>query len=181
MRDTTVAGRYAKALFLVTEKRRESERALADLKAAQDLLAPGTRFSSFLASPQVRLADKRQVLQAGFRGRALPSVGVFLDLLLRKKRLPVFGGVVGEFEALVEHSQGVRRAHVVSAVPLTHEETQRLQRELESFTRSKIKLTSEVDSRLLGGALVRLGDRVVDRSVRTLIDSIRRRLHEVSV
>ena len=181
MRDTIVAARYARGLFIVTEKRGETVRALDDLKAALQVLKPGTRVANFLASPQVRVVDKGQVLRAGFQGKALPSVAVFVDLLLRKKRLSLYPDIVSEFEALVEHAQGVRRVHLVSATPLTAAEMERLRKTLERYTGAKVKLTTEVDPALLGGALVRIGDHVVDRTVRTLLDAIARQLHEVSV
>jgi F-type H+-transporting ATPase subunit delta len=181
MRDVSAAGRYARALLIVTERRRETARALEDLRGLGPALAPGTRASAILTSPEVRLADKREALRRGLQGRVLPIVAVFVDLLQRKKRLGLFQIIVEEFEALVERSQGIRRAEVTSAVPLTDAETERLHASLERYLRSKVRLQTRVDPALLGGALARIGDRVVDRSVRTLLDSISRQLHEASV
>jgi F-type H+-transporting ATPase subunit delta len=181
VRDTTVASRYANALFSVTEKRGETARALEDLKGLLEVLAPGSRVGVFLATPQLRLQDKRDAIRSGLKDRALPIVAVFLDLLLRKKRLREFDTIVSQFEALVERQQGLQRAHVVSAQPLSTDEFASVHTMLEGYTKKKIKLTSEVDPALLGGALVRIGDRVVDRSVRTLLEAIEDQLHEVSV
>ena len=181
MRDTAVANRYARALFIVTEKRRDTARALEDLTGLLEPLAPGSAVGAFLASPQVRLADKRAVLKRGLEGKVSSVVMLFVDLLLRKKRLGEFGTIVEEFEGLVEKAQGIQRALVASAVPLEPQETQRVRDVLERHTRSKIKLTTEVDPALLGGALVRIGDHVIDRSVRTLLESIEKQLQEVSV
>ncbi len=181
MKDTTVAARYAKALFLITEKRGETEGALQDLQGVAGGLKPGTRIANLLASPEVRLADKRKALQTALDGRALRSVSVFLDLLLRKRRLGIVVETAAEFERLVEDKQGLQRAHAVSAVPLTPAELDRLRSQLEKATKRTIKLTTEVDPRLLGGALVKIGDRVIDRSVKTLLESLEQRLREVSV
>jgi len=181
VKDTTVAARYAKALFLITEKRGETEGALQDLQGVAGGLKPGTRIANLLASPEVRLADKRKALQTALDGRALRSVSVFLDLLLRKRRLGIVVETAAEFERLVEDKQGLQRAHAVSAVPLTPAELDRLRSQLEKATKRTIKLTTEVDPRLLGGALVKIGDRVIDRSVKTLLESLEQRLREVSV
>jgi F-type H+-transporting ATPase subunit delta len=89
--------------------------------------------------------------------------------------------ITTEFEALVERLQGVQRARVVSAVKLSDAETRKLHATLEGWTKKKIKLTTEVDPSLLGGALVRIGDRVVDRSVRSLLDGMARQLNEANV
>ena len=181
MKDLTVAGRYAQALFILTEKRHDTAAALEDLKAVRDVLAPGLPTASFLDAPQVRLADKRKVLAAGLEGRANRSVVAFIDLLLRKKRLDLLDVITVEFEALVERLQGIRRAHVVSATPLAEGERTRLLAALEKYTQSKVKLTAEVEPAVMGGALVRIGDHVVDRTVRTLLDSIGAQLREASV
>jgi F-type H+-transporting ATPase subunit delta len=181
LKDTIVAARYARALFLITQKRAETERALEDLKGVAAVLVPGSRIGNFFASPEVRLAGKREALKSGFESRALRTVVVFVDLLLRKKRLTELPTIVTEYEALVERSQGIERAHVTSAVPLLPKELETLHRELETYTKKRIQLTTDVDSSLIGGALVRIGDRVIDRSVRTLLESISRQLAETSV
>lgn len=179
--DSTVGARYARALYIITEKRGETPQALADLSGVLEMLKPGTAAARLLATPMVALSDKRRSMKQVLDGKALPSVTLFADLLLRKKRLDQLPGIVSAFEALVEKKQGVQRAQVVSAVPLTEAERQRLHAEIEKMTGKKIRLTSEVDSRLMGGALVRIGDRVIDRSVRTLLDSMEYLLLETSV
>lgn len=181
MKDTTIASRYAKGLFLVTEKRGESLSALEDLRSMASVLAIGTRLGGFFASPEIGLEAKREAIKKALAGKTRPIVAVFLDLLLRKKRLRELPQIVIELEALIERSQGVKRAHLVSAVPLGAAETDRLHRELEQITGGKIKLTSEVDPAVLGGALVHIGDRVIDRTVRTLLDEIGQQLSEANV
>jgi F-type H+-transporting ATPase subunit delta len=181
VKDVSVAARYTRALYIITERRGDTVAALEDLKSVRDLLSPGSAVSAFLASPQVRQPDKHALLASALEGRTLRSVAIFADLLLRKKRLDLLAIISHEFEAMVERKQGIRRAHVVSAVALDEADRARLLAALERTTHSKIKLTSEVDASLLGGALVRMGDRVVDRTVRTLLEAIDYQLHQVAV
>jgi F-type H+-transporting ATPase subunit delta len=181
VKDSSVAGRYARALFIVTERRGETARALEELQAMLATAGPGTRVGALLATPLVLLSDKRKVLRDVLKDRALPTIVLYVELLLRKKRLNQLEGIVREFEALVEKQQGVRRAHVASAVPLTPGELGRLQGELERYTRAKIKLSASVEPALVGGALVRIGDRVIDRTVKSLLEAMEQRLYETSV
>jgi len=181
VKDLVVAGRYARALFIVTEKRGETARALADLKGIVEVLAPDRGVASHLYSPHLRLSDKREALKKALDGRVVRVVQVFADLLLRKRRLPELADIAIAFEALVEKAQGIRRAHVVSAVPMADAEVERLKKALEHNTAGEIRITREVDPELLGGALVRIGDRVIDRSARTLLEAIHKQLSEVSV
>ena len=79
MKDSTVAARYARALFLLTEKRGETVRALEDLKSMWEVLKPGSRVGALLATPQVLLSDKRKALLQVFEGKAVHSIVLFVD------------------------------------------------------------------------------------------------------
>ena len=190
IKDASVAARYARALQILTEKQAAKggqaplavlEQTLAELQGLTKLLGPGTRVGKFLADPQVSPADRRKLLDSGLQGNAMPSVRVFADLLLRKKRIGMIEAIAQEFQAIVERVQGLERATVVSAVPLTADEQKRLHGELARYTGKKIVLDVQVDASLLGGAYVRIGDRVIDRSVKTLLEAIANQLYEVSV
>ena len=190
IKDASVAARYARALQILTEKQAakagralipQLEQTLEELQGLAQVLAHGTRLGKFVLDPQISPADRRRVLEQGLSGRVLPSVRVFADLLLRKKRLALLEAIAHEFQVIVERAKGLERATVVSAVRLTDGERDRLHRELERFTGKKIVLESLVDASLVGGAYVRIGDRVIDRSVRSLLGSLAQQLYEVSV
>lgn len=189
MKDTSVGSRYARALQLLIERRQPAgdarvellQRTLDDLRGLAELVRPGSRVGDFLAHPQVRPEDKRGLLRKALDGRAERSVVVFADLLLRKKRLGVLAEIVREFVAIVDRAKGVQHAQVVSAVPLSSEELARLHAGLEQRTGRKIVMTTAIDPSLVGGAYARIGDRIVDRSVASLLQSIAHRLYEVSV
>lgn len=190
MSDSSVAGRYARALYLLVQKQTAKsgqpilpvlDQTLEELQGVVTLAAPGTRAGKFFMDPQVSPADRRRVLDQALQGKVLPSVRVFADLLLRKKRLVLVKAVAREFRSIVERAKGLDRATVVSAVALNNDERDRLHRELEKVTGKKIVLEAQVDPTLIGGAYVRIGDRVIDRSVKNLLSSIANQLYEVSV
>jgi F-type H+-transporting ATPase subunit delta len=188
--DASIAGRYARALLLLTQRQvarsgaplvAALERTLDELQTLAQLTAPGSSLGNFLLDPEISPVDRRRVLETGLKGRAMPSVQVFADLLLRKKRIGITGAIAREFKAIVERAKGLERATVVSAVPLHQAELTRLHGELERVTGKKIVLETRIETALLGGAYVRIGDRVVDRSVKTLLESIANQLYETSV
>ena len=190
MSDSSVAGRYARALYLLVQKQTAKsgqpilpvlDQTLEELQGVVTLAAPGTRAGKFFMDPQVSPADRRRVLDQALQGKVLPSVRVFADLLLRKKRLVLVKAVAREFQSIVERAKGLDRATVVSAVALNNDERDRLHHELEKVTGKKIVLEAQVDPTLIGGAYVRIGDRVIDRSVKNLLSSIANQLYEVSV
>ena len=188
--DASVAGRYARALLILTDKQAAKagqdrlallEQTLAELQGVAGLVRAGTRAGGYLLNPQVSPADRRRLLERGLQGKVLPSVRVFADLLLRKRRLSLIDAVTHEFQVIVERVKGLERATLVSAVPLNDAERKRLHAELERFTGKKVVLVSQVDASLVGGAYVRIGDRVIDRSVRNLLETLANQLFEVSV
>ena len=190
IKDASISGRYARALQILTEKQVAKagqdlvallERTLEELQGIALIASPDTRLGKFLYDPQISPADRRKVLDQGLQGKVLPSVRVFADLLLRKKRFHMIASVAHEFQAIVERIKGLERATLVSAVPLTSAEQKRLHTELERYTGKKIVLDVQVDASLVGGAYVRIGDRVIDRSVKSLLTSLANQLYEVSV
>jgi F-type H+-transporting ATPase subunit delta len=179
--DQTVAHRYAHALFLVAQKRNDIPGPLEDLRGVLAVIDADARVGRLFRSPLVRIEDKRRLLHAGLETRVRPVVRGLVDLMLRKKRWGAFREVVTEYEKLVEQWQGIQRAEVVSAVELTEEEIARLRAELERATRTTLRLAIRVDPAVLGGLYVRIGDRVIDRTVKSLLEAVEHRLSEVSV
>ncbi len=175
------AERYARALFMVARRRGEIFEALEDLKHLLALVREDPRLDAYLASPLVPLARKRALLKSALTSRVLASVASFMDLLLRKKRLGLFPAAVDEYEKQVRTWQGLQAAEAVSAVPLTNDERKRLHARLERATGLTIELKTRVDPALVGGLYVRIGDRVMDRSVKGLLQSLQDRFFEVSL
>ena len=180
-RNDLAGERYARALFLVAERRGEILGALEDLKLVRALVHDDPRVDLYLRSPLVPLERKRALLREALASRALPLVAHFVDLLLRKKRLGLLAAAGDEYEKQVRSWQGLEEAEAVSAVPLTGGELQRLHARLQSLTGLTLELKARVDPDLIGGLYVRIGDRVMDRSVRGLLLSLRDRLGRVSL
>jgi len=176
-----VAERYARALFMVAERRGEIFEALEDLKRLLALVRGDPRLDGYLRSPLVPLERKRALLRSALASRVLAPVAGFMDLLLRKKRMGLFPAAVDEFEQQVRAWQGLQEAEAVSAVPLTEDEVKRLHARLERATGLTLELKTRVDPDLVGGLYVRIGDRVMDRSVRGLLQSLQDRLLAVSL
>jgi len=179
--DDLVAERYARALFLVAERRGEIFEALEDLERLLALMRADPRLEAYLRSPLVPLARKRALLRSALASRVLAPVASFVDLMLRKKRLDLFAAAVDEYQRQVRRWQGLQEAEAVSAVPLTADETKRLHARLERATGLTLEMRTRVDPGLVGGLYVRIGDRVMDRSVRGLLQSLQDRLLAVSL
>jgi F-type H+-transporting ATPase subunit delta len=179
--DDLVAERYARALFLVAERRGLIFEALEELKRLLAWVHFDARLGPYFRSPLVPLARKRALLRSELAKDVLTPVVSFVDLLLRKKRLALLPAAVDEYEKQVRSWQGLQEAEIVSAVPLTGDELKRLHGRMEKMTGLTLEIRTRVEPELVGGLYVRIGDRVIDRSVKGLLRSLQGRLFEVSL
>ena len=176
-RDTGIARRYAQALFLAAGKKDAVDRVWDDLQGVLAVdRAAGDRFRHFLENPQVTTEHKFAVLEATYRPVVHGLVVEFFRLLLAKKRLFELKTIVEEFERLVEDHRGVLRARVTTALPLHDKELNALVTALEAGLRKKVRIVSNVDPQILGGVVLRVGDRIADTSVKKQLADLREQL-----
>jgi F-type H+-transporting ATPase subunit delta len=181
-RDVTIARRYAQALFMAASRKDVVARIGQDLELVQSAdRATDERLRLFLEAPQVPTDRKLAVIESVLRPFAHPLVVEFFKLLLAKKRLFRLRDVVVEFERLVEQHQGIVRARVTSAVPLKDSERDALVVSLEQGLSKKVKVETHVDPTILGGVIVKVGDRIADQSVTTQLDRMREQLLAASL
>jgi F-type H+-transporting ATPase subunit delta len=98
-----------------------------------------------------------------------------------KSRIDFLPEICKEFARLYEEHRGVQRAQVVSAVPLTGDQETRLKAQLDRLTGKDVVLEKSVDRAILGGVVVQLGNRIIDRSFRHGIKRMRESLLRVEV
>ena len=99
-----------------------------------------------------------------------------IKLMIRRGRIHELPRLAAEFRRLDNARQGITIATAVSAAPLTKEEIEALTRRMEQFTGGRIELAVQVDPSLLGGVVVRVGDRLIDGSVRGRLERLRNQL-----
>lgn len=102
-------------------------------------------------------------------------------LLRRKGRLSLGGSITSYFRELWDEERGIERAVVRTAVPLDDAAAAAIAQQLSASTGKQVELTSEVDPSILGGAVIRIGDRLVDGSTRTRLSALRERLRQGAV
>lgn len=176
-RDPGIARRYAQALYMAAQKKDVVDRVWDDMHGVLAVdPAVGKRFRQFLEAPQVPTEQKLALIEAAFRPVAHGLVVEFFRLLLRKKRMFELEAIVAEFESLVEDHRGIVRARVTSALPLVDAELKGLVAALESGLKKNVRVVSNVDPGILGGLVLRVGDRIADQSVRTMLAQMREQL-----
>lgn len=176
MRDVRVASRYAGALFAVAERHSILDAVATDLELMRRFLTEVPRLRAVIMEPLVSDSRKYAVADEAFGDRVTASSLNFLKLLIRKHHETLIEECTREFRALLADHNNTADAEASSAVPLTPEQMTRLTQSLQTLTGKTIRLTTQVDAALVGGVVVRMGDTVIDGSVRGKLARLERQL-----
>lgn len=174
-RRDTGARRYAEAAFEVALRDGTVDSWRSELEAAAAVVAD-PRALGTLANPAVSIDQRSAAVGALLKGIAAPQVQNLVQLLLKRGRIEQLPRVAAEFRRLDDRRQGITHATITSAAPLTQDELRAITQRLEQQSGGRIALDVQVDPSLLGGLVVRVGDRLIDGSVRGRLERLRNQL-----
>jgi len=169
------ARRYAEAAFQVAMRDGTLDAWRRELDAAAEIVGD-ERVVRVLANPAIPTEQRATALTELLGDRASAPVQNLIQLLLRRGRIEQLPRVAAEFRRLDDERQGITHATATSATPLTPDEVRALTARLEQSTGGRIALDVQVDPSLLGGLVVRVGDRLIDGSVRGRLERLRNQL-----
>ena len=174
-RRETAARRYAEAAFEVATRDGtvETWRAELDVAAA---IGSDDRLGHLLANPAIALETRTEMAEATFGKVVSRPVLNLIGLMLRRGRIDQLPRIAAEFRRLDNARQGITIATATSAAALTPDEVRALTQRMEQFTGGRVELDLQVDPSLLGGLVVRVGDRLIDGSVRGRLERLRNQL-----
>ncbi|MGC8634321.1 MAG: F0F1 ATP synthase subunit delta [Candidatus Limnocylindrales bacterium] len=174
-RSGTDARRYAEAAFEVAVHDGTIDTWRDALARAAATYGDG-RVAQVLRNPTLDRQARQAVLQSVLVQPLPAPVLNLIGLLMRRRRIELLPRVASEFQRLVDLQAGVTSATVTSASALADDERRELSDRLVRLTRGPVRLATEVDPALIGGIVVRLGDRLIDGSVRGRLERLRIRL-----
>ncbi|MBE3586829.1 MULTISPECIES: F0F1 ATP synthase subunit delta [Desulfofundulus] len=175
-----VAQRYAQALYELAETQGLVDQVEQELKSVEEIVASSREFQKVLYHPRITAQEKKDVLKNIFSGKVSPITENFLFLLVDRQREAFLSDIVDYYISLANRARNIVKAEVTSAIELTREEKKKLGEVLNRITRKKVQTVYSVDPALIGGVVVRIGDRVIDGSLRTRLASMREHLRQIS-
>jgi F-type H+-transporting ATPase subunit delta len=181
VQESTVARSYADALFELGERHGAHDDFAQGLNTITSLIDSDPRIAKFLQTPKIEISSKRDALRSALAEQISPLFMNFVLVLLRKRRQRLLPAIAAAYRDLLDEKLG--RLHV--QVTLAHEPDEATEQEIISelsriLGRSVIPHIT-VDPALLGGIVVRYGDRIMDGSLRRRLVSMRHRLIDVAL
>ena len=168
-----IARTYADALFEVAKDAGSLDDVHEQLGEFVEALNENSELRVFFFSPYFSSDEKRDGIAKLISGAAAELVN-FLELLAEKHRMPVIFRIRAQFDELWAEENKRLEVRVTSAVPLDDKVVKQVGDEIERKTNKKIDLSSDVDEDILGGLVLRVGNRVLDASVRAKLERLRK-------
>ncbi len=176
MSQSAVAVRYAEALLEAAQEKDALDAVASDVEGLLNLLLGSEDLSNFVADPMMRSDQKKRILGNLFEGKINALTLNFLIVLCDNRRERMLEEILAGFTTVLDERQGIAKAHVTSAVPLTSEQEDRLVARLSAFSGKKVHLETTIDASLKAGFVARLGDQVFDSTLTTQLKRLQRQL-----
>lgn len=173
------AKRYALALYQLAKEKSLVDEWHAQLGFCEEVFKDED-FFNFLSMPKIELSRKMDVVKSGVGGLD-QMVYNLIGMLIARDMVRVVPSIKDEYGRLMDEENGLERAYVRSAVPLSETHQKDLNERLSNLTGKKIQLITEIDSSVVAGFIARIGDRMIDGSAKTKLQNLRKSLIEVSV
>ncbi len=164
MTDRTVAKRYAKALYDIGTEQGKIEVFAENLKDLAALLSDNAEVREMLLNQSIQSDDKKKAMEQMI-GEMDPMVKNFVNLVVDKRRADSLEAMCESYMGLQEEQANILHAEVVSAVPLTPEQIEKIENKFSGMMGRTVKAETAVDAALIGGVQVRIGDTVYDGSI----------------
>jgi F-type H+-transporting ATPase subunit delta len=177
MKNLAVSRRYAKALILIGQEDGQAELYNEELESIVQLFDTQEAFEKALTNPLYNKNDRKKVLEAVLTSTDLSVImKSFMTLLFDKGRIGFIREIASYYKDMADELKGVVKAGIVSATELSADAVEKIKAALSKKTGKNIVLKVEQDPSLIGGVVTKIGDLVLDGSVRTQLINMRETL-----
>lgn len=169
---TRVSEEYAAALFTLAAEENVKHEVAESLKTVKALIVEYPEYIDLLASPNIPLDERRDVIDKAF-GVSLHEYAVsFVKLICERGHIRELCECIDEYLMLYEASDGIATANITSAVELTDSEKESIRGKLEAKLARRVELVCSVDESILGGVVIRVDGSIMDGSLKTKLAEI---------
>jgi F-type H+-transporting ATPase subunit delta len=166
MANTRLAARYAKALIDLSIERNQLEKVFADMQWLQTICKSSPDFISLLRSPIIKSEDKQKVINAVTEGKVSELTQAFTNLLVQKGRESNLPEIITAFITQYKEHKKIYTVKLTTASPISEELKSAIVKQIQSVSEMQnIELETSVNEDLIGGFVLRAGDKLIDASI----------------
>ena len=177
-----VSKTYGDALFELAVEENLTDSLLEEIQMVQAVLKENENFEKILMHPEIPKIEKLQVIDAVFKGQTSDALTGFLRIVVTKGRYKDLPEIFAYFIARVKEYKKIGVAQVTSAVPVTDGQKAKIEKKLLDTTHYEtMEIDYRVDESLIGGLMIRIGDRVVDSTIKSRLGKLTASLMKISL
>ena len=177
-----VAGTYGDALFDFAMEENQIDSLMDEILTVQAVLEENKGLEKILVHPEIPKQKKLQVIEDVFKGRISDALTGFLRIVVTKGRYKNLPDIFAYFIARVKEYKKIGVAEVISAIPLSGEQTEKIEKKLLDTTHYEtMEIEYKVDEKKIGGLMIRIGDRVVDSTIQSKLNLLTGSLLKISL
>ncbi len=177
-----VAKTYGEALFELAMEKRNPEEFLQEAEGILQVLSENPEFDKLMKHPKISKLEKEEVVESVFAGCVSKEMTGFLRLIINKERYDEVKNIIRYFAERLQEERKIGVAYVTTAVELTKEQKEAVYNRLLATTEYKVmKMHYTTDASIIGGMIIRIKDRVVDSSIRTKLEEMKKQLLQIQL
>ena len=172
---SSAAKRYAQAVFSLGKEQGTLD-AWGDDLAMLARVVGDDHIATYLTNPSVAADRRIEALESSLSSNVQPEARRLARMLIERDRTMLIPQIREIFDAQLRAERGIAIAEMTTAEELNEAERDLVQQKLETMTGKKVELASKIDPAIIGGIIIRIGDQVIDGSVRNKLEKMRSRL-----
>ncbi len=176
-----VSRRYANALFDAAFESKSYEKVEDELNFISKSLKGEPQFYQLFKSPLITVQEKKEMITTIFKKNISEQVYNLLLILVEKRREEHIKDIINEYIALVDEVKNKVNAVAITAVPIENKDLLKLKENLSKSSEKDVQLQNYVDPDVVGGILIRIGDKVIDGTIKSRIVQMREQLSQILV
>ena len=177
-----VSKTYGDALFAVASEEGRMDEFFEAAVGLTEILRTNEDFGKLMSHPKIMQEDKVKIVEETFGGRIPKEMVGLMTLMVTKNREDEMLSVFDYFVELVKEEKKIGKADVTTAIPLSDKQKAQVEEKLLATTKyESFEMNYKVDKSLIGGMIVRIGDRVIDSSIQTKLNNLSRDLRSIQV
>lgn len=173
---------YGEALFEAAVEDNIVDSLMQEVEVVYDILRDNEEYVKLLSHPRFPVEQKVALLEEVFRGKVSDELTGLMTTVVEKGRFSEIEKIFAYFEERVRELKKIGTAYVTSATELSAEQKESIEKRLlETTSYESFRMNYDVDAGLIGGMVIRIGDRVVDSSIRTKLGNMAKELSKIQL